>query len=293
MNTYLETRSYPSDFPVHAFYAKNNTFLAHWHIDVEMLFVLEGSIRIGVNKSVKTLHKGEMAIFGSTDIHYYDSENLNSKIIGLIFRPEIINYPIGWPENLKFDLHFLDTNAINEDSKKTAHLFEDIFFDVLSELDLTSPFYQMYVKGRLLELCALSLRYFKTSHATNGLRDQKIANTHPIQHVLDFIENNYDEDISLDLISKEAKLNPYYFTRLFKKFTGTNFKHYLSTMRVNKAEELIKTTPKSKIDIAYECGFNSVRTFNRTFKAVKGYTPSDIGDTHNVISTNKRKYIFD
>ncbi|MDP4090730.1 MAG: cupin domain-containing protein, partial [Bacillota bacterium] len=107
MSAYLETRYYPMDFPIHAFYASDNCYLAHWHIDVEMVYVCEGSIRIGINKDVKILKKGEFAVFRSTDIHYYDSTNLSSKIIVLIFRPEIIEASSGWPEKLRFDSPFM------------------------------------------------------------------------------------------------------------------------------------------------------------------------------------------
>lgn len=274
MNAYLETRYYGSDFPVNLFSSNNNTFLAHWHIDVEMVYVCEGSIRIGINKDCRILTKGEMAIFSSTDIHYYDSSESNSSIIILIFRPELIGSSSGWPDKVSFTPAFIDNNLLV--SANISYIIKNIFYNLQKEMECKQPFYELYVRGKISELCALALRHFPTTTISSKGKRQKLPDIERIQHVIKYLENNYNDDISLDHISEVAMLSPYYFSRLFKKFTGTNFKNYLSRIRIEEAENLIKTTEKSIIDISFECGFNCVRTFNRTFKAIKGYPPSKV-----------------
>ena len=276
MNAFLETRTYGSDFPVSAFHATDNNFLAHWHIEVEMVFVCEGSIRIGINKESRVLSQGELAICGSTDIHYYDSRESHSKIIVLVFRPELVGSPGGWPGNMRFDPAFIDNGLFNH-SPETLHQIREIFYSIANEMQLKKPFYDLYVSGRLSELCALALRHFPTCAAGVNEKGGKLPDIQKIQYAIQYLEENYMHDISLDDISKKSNLSPYYFSRLFGKFTGLTFKDYLSRIRVAKAEQSIRTGAKSIIDISFECGFNSIRTFNRTFKAVKGYPPSKIG----------------
>lgn len=271
MNAYLETRTYRPGLPVSAFSATDNNFLAHWHIDVEMVLVCEGYIRIGLNKESRVLGQGEMAIFGSTDIHYYDSRDLHSKIIVLIFRPELVGSPGGWPENLRFTPGFVDLRRLD---KGVSARIEEIFLRVAAEINAPQAFSRMYISGMILELGALLLRNFPTNGSGAVGRSGKLPDIQRVQNAIQYIEDNYRSEISLAIIAEKSKLSPYYFSRLFRKFTGVTFREYLSRLRIAKAEELIKTEGKKIIDISFETGFNSIRTFNRTFKAVKGYPPT-------------------
>ena len=275
MNAYLERRTYKSDFPVSAFYAEDNNFLAHWHLDVEMVYVCSGSIRIGINKEARILNQGEMAIFRSTDIHYYDSKGLQSQIIVLIFRPELIGSDGGWPENRRFMPAFFDRKSLASLGETERETINKLFPLIVSELKECKPFYRLYVGGKLAELCALLLRSFPTCE-TSPNDTGKMPDIVRIQYAIEYLKNHYAEDISLAVIAGESRLSPYYFSRLFAKFTGIPFKEYLTRIRVEQAERMIQTRDSSMIDTAFECGFNSIRTFNRAFKAVKGYAPSQI-----------------
>lgn len=293
MNTFLETRGYGSDFPVSAFYSNDVNFLAHWHIDVEMVLVCEGSIRIGVNKEAKVLGAGEMAVCGSTDIHYYDSKERHSTVILLQFRPELVGSPGGWPEDFSFDPAFIDLQRAEPSIRRAIR---EIFRDLAAEMQETTPssyfykngriisvpnqsnekkpFYQLYVKGKIHELCALLLRHFPTSPAASRKKNNKLPDIQKIQCAIEYMAQNYARDISLSEIAAVSNFSPYHFSRLFHQFTGIPFHQYLSRIRIAQAEQLIKANQKPMIEIAFDCGFNSVRTFNRTFKAVKGFPPS-------------------
>ena len=276
MNAFHETREYGPDIPVNVLYRIDNNFLAHWHIDVEMVYILEGCIRIGVNKESKILRKGEMAIFSSKDIHYYDSRDMHSIIIALIFHPEIIGSPRGWPENQRFNEPYIDKELFKNLDEQTHSSIVETFQIILKEIDEKKTFYSLYVKGRISELCALALRHFPIYDVIFSKESHKPSNIQKIQYAIQYLENNYMNEISLSDISEKANFSPCYFSRLFNSFTGINFKSYLSKVKIDKAENLIKTSDKSIIDISYECGFNSIRTFNRIFKSAKGCQPSDI-----------------
>ncbi len=293
MNIFLETRNYPADFPVCAFFTQDNDFIAHSHIDVEIALVCEGSIRIGVNQQSKLLNQGEMAVIGSTDIHYYDSHGLHSTMIVVIFRPEIIGVASGWPENLYFDPPFLSLSDLDGATEKTIW---EIFKNISKELneakplsypkksgliitcpqplDHRLPYYDLIVKGEIFKLCSLLLRHFPTCTINPKKKDRRGPDIQKIQFAIGFLENNYMHDVGLQEIAAKSNLSPYYFSRLFARFTGMNYKDYLTKIRITKAEQLIREGQKSIVDISFECGFNSVRTFNRTFKKAKGYPPS-------------------
>lgn len=101
--------------------------------------------------------------------------------------------------------------------------------------------------------------------------------THDLQKllpVLEYIDDNYGKDLTLDQISSEFGLNPSYFSRMFKKAIGSGFTEYLNFVRICKSEKLLKNTDMSILNIALEVGFSSVSYFNRIFKKIKNCTPT-------------------
>ncbi|MNV62684.1 Exoenzyme S synthesis regulatory protein ExsA [compost metagenome] len=82
--------------------------------------------------------------------------------------------------------------------------------------------------------------------------------------------------ITLADAARQANMSLFYFSRFFKSLSGMSYIAYLSNIRVNQAEQLLLTTDKSILDIALECGFTNIRTFNRVFKQIKQRTPSEL-----------------
>ena len=98
-----------------------------------------------------------------------------------------------------------------------------------------------------------------------------------LQNLLTYINRNYREDITLEKAAAVLHFSPSYFSKLFKRLTGMNFVNYINVVRVEKAIEELQTTAKKITDIAVDCGFSNVRTFNRVFKEITGQTPTQAG----------------
>ncbi|MFL0253168.1 AraC family transcriptional regulator [Clostridium neuense] len=276
MNPYLQTKLYSSELAVKLYCLENCSNMPHWHIDVEIILVTEGSIKVGINDDSRILNKGDMAIFGSTDIHYLDSTNMSSKINMIIFRPDIVSNSFGWPETFKLNTPFINEHVINKIKLENYKKIADIFHSIVNEMKEKETAYDLCIKGKLIELCAFALRYLPISSIDKTKKGNRLPDINRIKNAMKFIEDNYANNITLNDISQRVHFSACYFSRMFKKFTGTNFATYLSEVRVENAEFLIKTTSKTIAEIAFECGFNSVRTFNRVFKKIKGYTPSSL-----------------
>lgn len=98
---------------------------------------------------------------------------------------------------------------------------------------------------------------------------------HVIKRALEYIEANFQKDISLDEISQELNLSSYYFSKLFKEEKGEGFVEYLTTRRVEEAKELLKDPEKSIKELASACGYSDPNYFSRIFKKVSGMTPTE------------------
>lgn len=96
-----------------------------------------------------------------------------------------------------------------------------------------------------------------------------------IEKAKSYIRDNYKKDISLDEVSREVDISPYYFSKLFKKETGGNFIEYLTEIRLRNARELLKDSGLSIKEICAESGYSDPNYFSRIFKKYEGVTPSE------------------
>ncbi|MBQ8085389.1 MAG: response regulator [Lachnospiraceae bacterium] len=96
-----------------------------------------------------------------------------------------------------------------------------------------------------------------------------------IRNAKEYIEHNYSKDLILDDVSKEFQISPYYFSKLFKKRTGSTFIEYLTMVRIDKAKQLLRNTTKSMKEICMDIGYSDANYFSRTFKKNVGVTPSE------------------
>lgn len=95
-----------------------------------------------------------------------------------------------------------------------------------------------------------------------------------VNKALEYIEQHYAENLSLNVLANEVHMNPYYFSSFFKKSTGKNFKDYVNQVRLKHAVELLLNTDQKVYEIAMEVGFGDARAFNDAFQKAYGETPT-------------------
>ena len=96
-----------------------------------------------------------------------------------------------------------------------------------------------------------------------------------IEHVVNYIQKHYCEDITLSNIAEKVFLNPIYISRLIKEQTGKNYTDLIMELRIQKAVELLKNTDFYVYEIAEKVGYHNLKYFYKVFKKVKGKSPYD------------------
>ena len=84
-----------------------------------------------------------------------------------------------------------------------------------------------------------------------------------------------DDDVSLNAVASAVGLSPSYFSVVFSRATGETFIEYLTRVRVQKAMELLRMTPLSAAEVAYQVGYNNPRYFFAVFKKATGQSPTE------------------
>ena len=110
------------------------------------------------------------------------------------------------------------------------------------------------------------------------IRDQNSGNKNRsiLKTAVDFIDSHYmDEEISLNMVANVANVSSNHFSALFSQNMGQTFIEYLTTLRMNKAKELLRCTGMRSSEIAGEIGYKDAHYFSYLFKKTQGMTPSD------------------
>lgn len=100
-----------------------------------------------------------------------------------------------------------------------------------------------------------------------------------ILRVIQFIERNFSEKISLESLAREANLSKYHFCRFFNRYTGMSPMKFVNLKRIERAKEFLRGHDHTVSIISMLTGFNDLGTFIRQFKNVTGLTPSDYKKT--------------
>ncbi|QAA34647.1 hypothetical protein C1I91_25105 [Clostridium manihotivorum] len=103
-----------------------------------------------------------------------------------------------------------------------------------------------------------------------------------IGKAIEYINSNYDKDLSLTIVSNVVSVNYSYFSQVFKEHTGENFITYLRNIRVNKAKQLLKHHELKVYEVAEAVGYSDSKQFTKAFKSVTGITPQEFKEKNFV-----------
>lgn len=116
----------------------------------------------------------------------------------------------------------------------------------------------------------------KIREACRNISDKRTERSNSIiENAKEYIDKNYNRDISLDDVSRVVNVSPYYFSKLFKEDTGVNFIEYVTGIRMEKAKELLAESEYSMKEICSMVGYGDPNYFSRTFKKNVGVTPTE------------------
>ncbi len=96
-----------------------------------------------------------------------------------------------------------------------------------------------------------------------------------IQKAMEYMHRHFDDTVTLREVAALANMTEVSFSRFFKKRTGNTFIEVLNEIRMGHASRMLIDTTHTVHEIAYQCGFNNLSNFNRTFRKKKNCTPTE------------------
>lgn len=240
---------------------KHEHFQAHWHTNLEVVYLLMGEAKITVNDQVHMAKTGDIVIFNTNDIHRIDAESDDIHYYSLVFDNKFCN-------DQGFDTINNEFNVVTEDLE-----MRNIFQIIGHEMNKEKKYYQDAVRALSITMLILLFRNQKIK------KDQKIdthiPQIHYVKDALEYIHNHYHEDLSLDMIADYAGVSKYHFSRVFKDVTSLTINQYINNLRCKQARQLLLTTELSVSEIAEQTGFRSVSYFTKAYKRLFSQTPTE------------------
>lgn len=272
-NVYLE-ESGDDNFLIK--YSTSKSFLIdkyHFHDVFEIYYSLSDDIEFFVNDIIYTVKKGSIFVFNNIDIHRIissDNKPFNRYVIH--FNPEHIK-DICTPETNLLDcfvnrgLQFNHSISLNlEQMEEFIVLIDKLNFYNTNKVYGQEIYQKIILSEILLFINPLYRDNLQYCHSKSNKEFKKIL------PILQYIQMNISNDLSLDTLSKDFYINKYYLISLFKKATGFTITDYIIKRRIIKACELLKKGLRVQ-QVGEMVGFNNNSHFIRTFKKLVGQSP--------------------
>lgn len=266
----MESIHYNENPKIQCYVATINYRMAHFHDDLEILYVLEGSVIIELKDKVHTLRAHDIFIIERGVVHSIRKTNEPHLLLNL--QLSVSSLAGVSPTSLRVHLNqHLFTPGVGSPYQSLKSIFLKLL-DNYTQPDSIRPLKNMQL------ICDIGILFYeKLDHTIlpehNLAQEEK--NNILLSRLLNYIQQNYMYSPTLSEFGREHGLSVNYLSRFFKNSMGANFSRYLSSVRTRRAEYLITHSDKSLLDICIECGFSNSSVFNKAFFEDFGCRPSE------------------
>lgn len=250
----------------------------HIHETIEFIYTVSGEFDFYINDNHYVVGKDEMLLFRSNAIHriYTRAQSENAYYV-LKIKPSLI-YELADKANatsyiLRFSLGGGKEYWSCEELEKNGRI-KEAFKRLIAENSESTSCRDVGTKLAAFYVVLETLRdIIQNETETTGAMIMPGSVASQIYKVIKYISESYGEDISAERCAKAVNMSYSYFSRSFKRITGSGFKEYLNSVRLSQAERLLASSDKSIMEVSLECGYDNVSYFIMLFRRHKGVTP--------------------
>ncbi len=232
---------------------ENMNFPAHLHHSLEICCVKKGKCVVIVDDKPYKLTKGDIIIIAPNQKHEIIccSSEQDCKLFCVICPLNECGEYFSLLSNSKMENPCFRNKTISTDVYKAL---TRIFFTFRNKPQIARAYLQVVLAS------LLSKKSFTLNANENTVKND-VA-----ESIIKYIQNNLNSELSIEILSKAVGINKYDVSRLINTTLKTNLPAYVNSLRLEKAAYMLCNSSLSVTDICLECGYNSLRNFNRQFK---------------------------
>ena len=242
-----------ADDPFYLFLKKETWLLdvPHYHDSLEMIYLIEGKTKIYLGGTFHELEKGDIFFCNPQQVHFYENDESHKLAFCVVASNEYTHNFREFYKNALFP-----SLLKNKEKNKQIYKLLSEWFDYEDKSFLVDCAYADLLLDKIIKL--YNFAPTETQDPMNSLAIEMI----------NYITENYCENISLETAAKHFGYSKEYFSKVFKQTVGKNFLSFLNTTRTQKALKMMQATDRKKSvnEICTACGFNNPTSLYRNLK---------------------------
>lgn len=243
----------------------------HWHNSLEIIYITSGDLQVNMDGATYNLKANDCIFINSGVIHSTRCVYENTSIL-LQIPLSFLNKYIPNCKDSYFDFK---VNINDDNYEANLDKIKTILKD-MKEVKITSPQAgNLRFTGLLFEFLFQLYTNFRIPMGNKNI-ESRALDLSKFQPVFEYTKINYNTPISINEIAKVVHLQPEYFCRKFKQYTGQTYLEYLNDVRISHIYKDLINTNNTLCSILESHGFTNTKLFYRLFKEKFNCTPKDI-----------------
>lgn len=230
--------------------------IPHWHDEYEIGYVEKGTAYLYCKGKEFKLSEGMAFLVNSREGHNIRTVE-NSILAFIMIKKDLVD-------------SIMEKYRVANPVLSNGYGILGVYDRIKHEMTSKNDFYAQAVKAEITNLIVDILRHEKVMKLV--AEDESINYFTGLMHE---VEVNY-ADFTFEKAADYVGLNKTYFSTLFHKFANITFTQYLNRVKISNAVKMLSDENRKVTDIAMSCGFDTVRTFNRIFKEITGFSPTQL-----------------
>lgn len=270
------------------FNAENNAFPvhSHWHYFIEVMYMVEGNATVTCDGESFSLSPDQVFIFPPTSVHSIQAESCGPFIFyGLKFDLSQLESSIHSTEtgNIRFSSLFpasmprtdelLKLDLSTEDMKAAKNKIKNIFDGCIYEMSHREYGFYSITRSHICELLIYYLRRRRDLGITIKEPSDVAEHETSIHTITEYIDAHLSDELRVEDLAKRCNMSYSYFAKCFTELYGQSCKHYISFLRLCKAENMLMFTDYDLSYISQETGFCDCSHLIHAFKEKNKITP--------------------
>ncbi|RLD33907.1 MAG: AraC family transcriptional regulator [Bacteroidetes bacterium] len=276
MDYSFENIVHDSILPFKIFFHSIRSCSPHWHTDLELLFILKGSVLTHIEGKQILLETGDVVLINSSAIHLTHETEENNIILAFQLDPEFaIPLDPEFTDRVFFCSSTLDKEPEHYEFYNSLKINLASLMFIMKE---EKKGYHFEAASTVNKILMMLVNNFQVSVPSIGLRQGLIEENSRyfsrIASIIRYIDRHYTEKITASDLAEKEGINSSYLSRFFHEKTGSTFSKYLAFVRLQKSLKALVSIDSNISNIALDFGFPSVKAYNTTFREILNTTPS-------------------
>lgn len=283
MYTYSKSTIFSKDETVNLWTSVEHDFQEKEHIHdfLELVYTISGDITHKIDGKIYQATPDSIIFINPRQIHSISSQG-DVEFVNIVIKQEFISEYAVDGDTFYSIFRFFLSDPKEKISRETqivqfkgndAYEVRNLVNFMLTEMNKKRPGYSIALNGYARVLFTKLFRSLQKNNPDENY--PKALFFDMMKSLIDYIDSNYNEPITLSTLATKCYFNPSYISREFKKFSGKGFKEYITEKRISEAEKYLSQTDMSIEEIQQKIGFSNKTRFFKEFSRYYNCTPGE------------------